>query len=267
MVRQVRKIEFFYKWLEGKPVQATRNIAFAQSTINRYSRMMDTFLFPQTGSGASTNGSATQRTYLAIRRMIVMGEVGPGEKLKIEGLRSRLSIGASPIREALSLLTSEHLVERIDQRGFRAAPTSRKNFDEILELRCELEDMALRKSIAQPTEDWEELVVLAHHRMVRAKIVGGEVFEDQHKAFHMALLSNCGAPILLRFCSQLYDLNIRYRYLAGHALDYQKRNVDDEHRQIMDCAIARDADGAAAELLNHYRRTGAFLAGLIVNTP
>jgi len=154
----------------------------------------------QPGNATSgTEGSATQRAYLAIRRMIVVGDVKPGEKLKIEGLRARLDTGASPIREALSLLTSEHLVERIDRRGFRAADTSRKKFDEIFEMRCELENMALQKSMANATEAWEEGVVVAHHRMVRSRGQGGESFEDQHKAFHMSLLSNCDAPILMRF--------------------------------------------------------------------
>ena len=79
----------------------------------------------------------------------------------------------------------------------------------------------------------------------------------------MTLLANAPSPILLKFCSQLYDLNIRYRYLAGSALDYQKRDVSEEHSQIMSTAIARDADGASASLLRHYRMTGDFLAGLL----
>ena len=125
--------------------------------------------------------SATQKAYLAIRRMIVIGELPPGEKLKIDGLRSILDTGASPIREALSLLTSDQLVERIDQRGFRTAATSRENFEEILTLRCSLEDMALRRSIANASEKWEEDLVLGHHRMVREPRDNVEIFEERHK--------------------------------------------------------------------------------------
>jgi len=167
--------------------------------------------------------SATQKTYVELRRMIVCGEIDPGEKLKIEGLRKRLHTGASPIREALSLLTSDNLVERMDQRGFRASP----------------------------------------NRMVRAQRVGDAAFEDLHKAFHMSLLANCDAPILLKFCSQLYDLNIRYRYLAGHALNYKRRDVTKEHDEIMNAAILGDADAAARWLLSHYRETGAYLVDLL----
>lgn len=241
-----------------------KNIGFhCLGSKNRYYPCMELHLIRRAENGSTTDGSATQRSYLKLRQMIVMGDLKPGEKLKIEGLRTRLETGASPIREALSLLTSEHLVERIDQRGFRVSQTSRKNFEEILQLRCELEEMALGKSIANADEAWEEALVLSHHRMTRAKASGGEDFEDKHKAFHMALLANGDAPILLRFCSQLYDLNIRYRYLAGHAQNYRQRDVSLEHKSIMELAIARDTAGASDALLSHYRRTGGFLVDSI----
>jgi len=210
-------------------------------------------------------GSATNRTYRQLRDLIVAGELKPGEKLKIDGLRKRLNTGASPIREALSLLTSDHLVERIDQRGFRTAEVSAGNFSEILRLRCTLEDQALRESIANYSEDWEEQAVLAHHRMLRAQAEKRDDFDTLHKAFHMALLSNAQSPILQKFCSQLYDLNVRYRFLAGRALDYTQRDVRAEHEGILAAAIARDADTASERLVNHYKLTGAFLSGLLGN--
>ena len=212
----------------------------------------------------TAEGSATQRAHHAIRRMIVIGELPPGEKLKIETLRTLLDTGASPIREALSLLTSDHLVERIDQRGFRAAPTSVENFEEILTLRCSLEDMALRQSIAVATESWEENLLLSHHRMEKLRGTDTESFEAAHKDFHMSLLANCPSPILLKFCSQLYDLNIRYRYVAGKSLRYKQRNVPGEHREIMESALAHDATIASERLLTHYRQTGAFLTDLLL---
>lgn len=206
--------------------------------------------------------SATRSAYETLREMILKGELPAGEKLKIEQLRGLLNTGASPIREALSLLTSDMLVERLDQRGFRAAPASLANFREILSLRCNLEDMALRQSIARATSDWEEDLVLAHHRMKRASANNNvAAFETTHKAFHMALLSNADSPILLRYCGQLYDLNIRYRYLAAAGTNYQKRDVASEHADILDAAIAGDADAASDALMNHYRVTGEYLEG------
>ncbi|MEL7117610.1 MAG: GntR family transcriptional regulator, partial [Pseudomonadota bacterium] len=185
----------------------------------------------------------------------------PGARLKVEALKQTLDTGASPIREALSLLTSDQLVERIDQRGFRVAEVSAEQFREILKLRCALEDMALRESLQTADKAWEEELVLAHHRLTRIPRDDVDAFETQHKDFHMALLAACPSPILLRFCARLYDLNIRYRYLAGKSSGYvAKRDVGKEHADILAAALDRDADYASACLIQHYRRTGLFLA-------
>ena len=149
--------------------------------------------------------------------------------------------------------------------SFRAAPASQRNFDEIPKLRCALEDMALRQSIAMADEAWEERLVLSLHRMSRQDSKSSETYEDLHKAFHMALLANCGSPILLKFCSQLCDLNARYRYLAGRSLDDRNRHLGDEHAQILDAAVRRDVDLTSQRLLNHHPKTGDFLrqSGLV----
>lgn len=120
----------------------------------------------------------------------------------------------------------------------------------------------MRLSLSNMTEEWEENVVLCHHRMVRKTDSEVESFEERHKNFHFSLLSNCNAPILLEFCSQLYDLNIRYRLLAGHSLSYQNRNISKEHLSIMEAAIAGDADLCSERLLEHYRKTGTYLIEL-----
>jgi DNA-binding GntR family transcriptional regulator len=207
--------------------------------------------------------SSTQRAYHDLRNAIITGQIPPGERLKVETLKDTLSTGASPVREALSLLTSDQLVERIDQRGFRVAQASREQFGEILNLRCQLENMALVQSIAAGDLDWEEALVLAHHRLTRTDRDDTDEFEARHKDYHMALLAACGSPILLRFCGQLYDLNVRYRYLAGTAKSYSNRNVDAEHRAILDAAIERDIETTSDLLREHYRNTGDFLSELI----
>lgn len=227
---------------------------------------------------ASSNGttatvpSITSRTYDSLRASILSGELAPGTKLKIDELKRLLSVGASPIREALSLLTSDHLVERIDQRGFRVAHVSETDFAELLKTRAWLEERALRESIANGDRAWEEAVVLAHYRLSKTPRTPADEarantaaprssveWERCHRAFHFALLAACGSAILLRFCGQLYDQNIRYRFLSGRSA-YPKRDINQEHADIMQAAIDRDADRAVQALLSHYRRTGEFLS-------
>lgn len=210
--------------------------------------------------------SLTSRTYDCIYDMIMRGELPPGHKLKIETLRKTLGTGASPIREALSLLTSDHLVERIDQRGFRVALVSSEAFRELLKTRCWVEERALRESIEHGDELWEESIVLASHRLDRTprstddqNYVANSEWEPKHKQLHMAFLSACGSSILLKFCGQLYDQNIRYRNISGIEA-YSKRHTNDEHKHIVKLVLERKADEAVKALVNHYTTTGQFLS-------
>lgn len=210
------------------------------------------------------NTSLTNQTYQRIYDLIIRGELEPGVKLKIEELRRQLGTGASPVREALSLLTSEHLVERIDQRGFRVSHISADGFGELLKTRCWLEERALRESMKANDVHWEERLVLAHHRLKRQArtLAGGNGpnpdWETRHKDFHMALLSGCGSSILIKICDQMYDQNIRYRN-AAKTLSYPTRDVTHEHDAILDHVLNHDIDRAVNELVSHYKTTGDFL--------
>ncbi len=210
--------------------------------------------------------SLTNQTYQRIYTMIIQGDLEPGDKLKIDQLRRSLGTGSSTVREALSLLTSEQLVDRIDQRGFRVSHVSAEGFEELLKTRCWLEERALRESMQAGNQQWEEDLIVAHHRLkrtLRSTDNGNHkpsvAWETLHKKFHMALLSACGSSILIKFCDQLYDQNVRYRNAAG-LLAYPERDVTREHDAIVQHVIDQNADKAVEELISHYGKTGEFLA-------
>ena len=138
--------------------------------------------------------------------------------------------------------------QRIDQRGFRVALVSGDAFRELLKTRCWVEERALRESIEHGDVEWEENIVLANHRLDRTprstdnhSYVANSEWEPKHKQLHMALLSACDSSILLKFCGQLYDQNIRYRNISG-TVAYSQRNTNDEHNQIVKLVLERNAD-------------------------
>ena len=214
---------------------------------------------------ARKTASMTSRAYGRMKKDIISGRLRPGQKLKIDELRQVYDAGTSPIREALSLLTSDYFVDRIDQRGFRVSNTSAEAFEELLRTRSWLEERALRESISRGSHRWEEKVVLANYRLSRIprsksedQFVANEDWEIAHKNFHMTLISECGSSLLLKFCDQLYQQNIRYRHLSGEKA-YPKRNFAAEHNSICDAVLSRDADLAAQLLIEHYNNTGSFV--------
>lgn len=216
---------------------------------------------------ATVHGAATRATSLfdQLRADLLAGELEPGSKLAIEALAERYATSATPLREALNRLVSDGLVQRREQRGFVVAPISADDLAEITKTRCWLEERALRESIAAHSTEWEEALVLAHHRLARTpRSLSDQRFEDNpdweplHRAFHRALISACGSRWLLSFCDQLADQHHRYRRLSAPRA-FLKRGVKSEHQQLLEAAIEGRADDAVALLRTHFERTAKII--------
>ena len=211
-----------------------------------------------TAQGASTRAT---NVYDQLRGDLLGGELEPGAKLAIEALAERYQASATPLREALNRLVSDGLVERREQRGFVVAAISAEDLAEITKTRCWLEEIALRESIAAHSTDWEEALVLAHHRLSRTpRSLSDSRFEDNpeweplHRAFHRALIAGCGSRWLLAFCDQLADQHHRYRRLSAPRA-FARRGVSSEHQQLMEAAIGGRIDEAVGLLRRHFMRT------------
>ena len=216
---------------------------------------------------ATVNGVATRATslYDQLREDLLGAEMEPGSKLAIEALAERYETSATPLREALNRLVSDGLVERREQRGFVVSAISEQDLAEITKTRCWLEEIALRESILAHHTEWEEQLVLAHHRLARTpRSLSDKRFEDNpeweplHRAFHRALISGCGSRWLLSFCEQLADQHHRYRRLSAPRA-FAKRGVKGEHQQLLDAALSGAADEAVALLHAHFERTAKII--------
>jgi len=213
------------------------------------------------GKSSAPGATLATSVYGQIRADILSGTLRPGEKLRAEFLRDSYQTGNSPIREALNRLSVDGLVTREEQRGFRVAPVSKDELRELIDTRCWIEEVALRKSIENGGSEWEEALVLAFHRLSRVprsskkgEFERNPEWDELHNAFHRALISACGSRWLIGFCEQLNDQANRYRRLSS--ISCPNRNPMEEHRVIMEAAIDGDADKAVEVLHDHYRRTG-----------
>ncbi len=198
-----------------------------------------------------------------LRGEILKGEIAPGIKINVDRIRTSYGVSLSPLREALSQLVAERLVESDENRGFRAAPASRDNLQEIVWLRSSLEVMALERAIKLGDDAWEAEIVSTLHRLEKLSYIkdrnaaqANEDWEYWHRQFHTALIKACGAPLLVQFCNSLHDHADRYRrtYLKGNR---QTRDSHEEHRDIAAAALKRDTAEACRLMTKHITRTGA----------
>jgi len=56
----------------------------------------------------------------------------------------------------------------------------------------------------------------------------------------------------------LFSQSERYRMLSG-TITGNNRNIDDEHRSIMEAVLDRDSDRACALIADHFERTTHYL--------
>ena len=196
-------------------------------------------------------------TYQRIKRDIIFGDLAPGSKLKLEGLRQRYSASMSTLRETLNRLASEGFVQAAEQRGFFVRPVSAEDLTEIAELRILLECSALETSIACGDADWEGNLVAAHHKLhrVEQKMLAGdgsdkELWKRYDWEFHQAMIQACNSQNLLSLHGTLFDKYLRYQMLV---LTYRGEAAAQEHRDMFDAALARDIARAKQVLETHIR--------------
>jgi DNA-binding GntR family transcriptional regulator len=214
-----------------------------------------------------TNRISTQASsvYDRLQSDILTGQLEPGRKLRLKELIEKYDTGNSPLREALNRLSANGMVVREENRGFRVSPASSEELIELTRTRCWLEEIALRESIANGDVAWEERIVLAFHWLTRAatsksaedKSTAPE-WEDHHREFHLALISACNSGILIDFCAQLHKRSFRYRNLA-EVVEYRDRHELEEHRELQQAVLNRDADLAVELLKKHYNITSEIL--------
>lgn len=213
------------------------------------------------GESPAEPKTLVESAYRRLRDDIIEGVHAPGSKLRVEHLKARYAVGGGTLREALTLLVSDALVVAQGQRGFRVAPISKSDFEDITNTRVLLECEALRQSIAHGDVKWEGEVAAAFHLLSRAQErVGkrsGPLFEEweaRNRAFHDSLVAACPSRWIRHFVEILYRQSERYRRLALSKKPIA-RDVHAEHVAIFEATLDRDADKACDLLADHIRIT------------
>lgn len=226
-------------------------------------------------AGESTGKTAIETVYLALRRGILDGDLEPEARLRVQELRERFEVGSSTIREALSRLLVDNLVTSEGQRGFRVAPVSLKDFREISELRILLETQAIRESLAQGDDEWENRVVAAAHQLAKVEKAMSErrreedyvqEWEARNADFHDALVAACTNDWLRRFRAQVFAHSFRYRRISVRERNVP-RDVRGEHQALFEAAIARDVETAVRVTTEHIQKSVIVLEGRLSELP
>lgn len=196
-----------------------------------------------------------------LRRDIVRGVFEPHERLKVEHLVQFYGVGHSPIREAILLMSESGLVIHEHQKGYRVAPVSLDDYDDVRAVYQRLYKLAIEMAIDLADDAWEESVVVQLHRASKAKVAqpGGEPqareqWQRAYWEFHGTLLAGCRSPLLMQMLGDIGFRLERYVNLFASPSESQANADEDvlgKHRAIVDALVARDRVRALA-LIDEY---------------
>lgn len=221
---------------------------------------------PTTPSGVRGHRTLASAIFSQLRDDIVTCRIKPGDKLIVSAISARFNVSLAAVREALSRLVAAGLVVAEDQRGFRASALSIDDLMDLTNTRIEIECLALRRSIAAGDGEWRNRVTVAWDSLQAVPRMSAHdpgqhnpAWAALHARFHAALVSACGLKWLLQFRHTLYEQSERYRQMAV-ALKPDARDVNAEHRAIVEATLAGDAEAATAEMARHIERTATAIA-------
>ena len=210
---------------------------------------------PAAAAAPVARNTVGERTYSRIRADIVSGRLSPGRKLTLERMHHAYGTSVSTLRELFSGLASEGLLVAEGSRGFRVPDVSSDNLREIAAMRLLLEGHGMRESFTRGDIEWEGRVVAAHHvlasteaRLAAGEAVPAERWRRYDWAFHLALISSCGSRVLLDTYTSICDKFLRYQMLAAV---FRGQVAANEHRVLLECALARDWARAQKTLTTH----------------
>ena len=95
--------------------------------------------------------SLTDKAHNQIKEWVVRYHLKPGARLHVSDLAHALKMSQTPVREALSMLEKEHLIEREPQKGFRVSTLSMQGVEDLYDLRIALEVLAARQAAMRMT--------------------------------------------------------------------------------------------------------------------
>lgn len=195
--------------------------------------------------------------YEALHRDIISLALTPGELLDETRLSQKFGFSRSPVREALIRLAGENLVVILANRSTIVAPIDVTRFPAYVDALDIAQRMNTRLAALLRTDADIEVIRKQQQAFISAVASKDHLaMSATNKDFHMAIARAGRNP----YMSQLYDklLDEGRRILHLH-FDYIERTHDgrlltDEHEEMIDAIMARDAERADRLAHAHTRQ-------------
>jgi len=204
-----------------------------------------------------------------LHNKIIAGKVGPGEWLRQEDIATQLGVSMTPVREALDLLVSVGLAERVPYRGVRVPQPTNEEIAESYAVRLLLEAAGARAAaLKREQAQVDELKRILSRMKGLLSLEDMSTLRQLSRQFHRSVVA-IGANNTL---DRLYEMVMNsfpdwmlYEYLFRHTelLESSLSDEYQEHMALVEAIEAGDADLAERMAIAHIRQLGEDLVAYL----
>ncbi len=217
----------------------------------------------ETDAIGRSRGTTVERIFSLLKNGILSGRYAPGQRLIEADLTRDLGVSRGPLREAFRKLTAEGLVESVPNRGAVVRRLSRKETQELFQIRSAMEALAAKLAAENIGRSglrarFEETIAPIWDDTPRNAALN---YLDENRVFHQAVADLSGNEQLAGLCRQMQLPLIMFQ-LSGSLTPETLRFSNEEHRRIASAILAGDGAGAGEAMQAHLERARLFANGL-----
>lgn len=206
--------------------------------------------------------TSAERTLAALRELILDGDLRPGTRLGEVELAERLGVSRTPVREALTRLAAEGLVEIAPNRGARVATWTVAELEGVFDLRASLEPRLTGFAVGRATDDDVAHLEELAQRMLAVGSPGPDQDLDAlvplNRAFHDRLVALADHPALATALAAAIHPPIVLRNFHTYDEASLRRSLA-HHAEIVAAVRAGDAAWAQAVMTAHISNARAVM--------
>lgn len=192
----------------------------------------------------TTTATGVQRCLAEIRQMIISGALLPGQKVHQGEIAAQLNVSRIPVREALSTLQAEGVLDYKPNTGFTVARFSGEDLAEIYLMRRLLET-ELMQTVDLTKVDADELQRLNDHLQTLSSVDDPDEWQSTNLDFHFLIFDQSPLKLVREEIRRLWYMSSFYRSLYIQEVDSRLR-VHDDHEQMIAAVRENDIDRLVA---------------------
>ena len=210
--------------------------------------------------------SQTVKAQLALRELILSGELKAGARIAELWLVDKLAVSRTPVRLALVKLAEEGLLDALPSGGYAARNFSENDIHDAIEVRGTLEGLAARLAAERGVSP----VLIAEARecldRIDAALAQAELTDDtfsvyvqQNARFHALLAEMAGSALVARQLERATALPFASPngFVMAQSVGPHARDIlvvaQAQHRMVIEAIVQREGSRAESLMREHAR--------------